>query len=94
MTAVAGALWISLAGSHVVRTGITRDDRSRVGQLLAATPLPTRTYLLSEFVSNLAVLLPVPPTRWPTRFDPSRTQVRRLRARTRVRRWSRTTWRV
>jgi hypothetical protein len=57
VTAVASALWISLAGFYVIRTSIARDERSRVGQLLAATPLPTRTYLLAKFVSNLAMLL-------------------------------------
>ncbi|MFD0485362.1 hypothetical protein ACFQ46_22425 [Kineococcus sp. GCM10028916] len=57
VTAVASALWISLAGFYVIRTSIARDERSRVGQLLAATPLPTRTYLLAKFAGNLGVLL-------------------------------------
>ena len=57
VTAVASALWISLAGFYVIRTSIARDERSRVGQLLAATPVSTRSYLLGKFVSNLAMLL-------------------------------------
>ncbi|MFC7585473.1 hypothetical protein ACFQYP_18340 [Nonomuraea antimicrobica] len=37
-TALAGALWLTLGGFYVVRKGIARDEETRVGQILAATP--------------------------------------------------------
>ncbi|WP_433389164.1 ABC transporter permease [Micromonospora sp. KLBMP9576] len=56
VTALAGALWLSLGGFYVVRTAIARDERSGVGQLLAATPLRMSGYLVGKFLSNLLVL--------------------------------------
>ncbi|MGN9912831.1 hypothetical protein ACTMTJ_35380 [Phytohabitans sp. LJ34] len=56
VTALAGALWLSAAGFYVVRTAIARDERTGVGQLLAATPLRTPAYLVGKFLSNLLVL--------------------------------------
>jgi hypothetical protein len=56
VTALAGALWLSAAGFYVVRTAIARDERTGVGQLLAATPLRTSAYLVGKFLSNLLVL--------------------------------------
>ena len=56
LTALAGALWLSFAGFYVVRGAITRDERTGVGQLLAATPVRTVTYLFGKFLSNLLVL--------------------------------------
>ncbi|MFC8720687.1 hypothetical protein [Kitasatospora sp. NPDC057198] len=55
-TALAGALWLTFAGFHVVRGGISRDAATRVGQVLAATPLRTGGYLFAKFLSNLLVL--------------------------------------
>ncbi|MEH1128950.1 hypothetical protein [Micromonospora sp. CPCC 206061] len=56
VTALAGALWLSAGGFYVVRTAIARDERSGVGQLLAATPLRTSGYLVGKYLSNLLVL--------------------------------------
>ncbi|OKI10237.1 hypothetical protein A6A06_01880 [Streptomyces sp. CB02923] len=55
-TALACGLWISLGGFYVVRNSIERDRRTRVGQLLAATPVRTWAYLAGKFLSNLMVL--------------------------------------
>ncbi|MFI2185744.1 hypothetical protein [Streptomyces sioyaensis] len=55
-TALAGALWISLGGFYLVRNSLERDRRTRVGQLLAATPLRTWEYLAGKFLSNLLLL--------------------------------------
>ncbi|WP_067179813.1 hypothetical protein [Microtetraspora niveoalba] len=55
-TALAGALWLTTGGFYVVRDAIARDERTRVGQLLAATALRTPTYLLGKFLSNFLVL--------------------------------------
>lgn len=56
VTALAGALWLSTGGFYVVRTAIARDERTGVGQLLAATPLRTSGYLVGKYLSNLLVL--------------------------------------
>ncbi|MFJ9696326.1 hypothetical protein [Kitasatospora sp. NPDC101183] len=55
-TALAGALWLTFGGFYVVRSGIGRDTTTRVGQILAATPLRTSGYLAAKFLSNLLVL--------------------------------------
>ena len=55
-TALAGGLWLMLAGFYVVRGTIDRDQRTGVGQILAATPLRNAGYLAGKFCSNLLVL--------------------------------------
>ena len=56
VTALAGVLWLTLGGFYVVRDVVARDERTRVGQLLAATPLRMVTYLAGKWLSNLLVL--------------------------------------
>ncbi|MFE4519849.1 hypothetical protein ACFRMQ_37440 [Kitasatospora sp. NPDC056783] len=56
VTSLAGALWLTFGGFYVVRGAIARDGTSRVGQILAATPLRTSGYLFAKFLSNLLVL--------------------------------------
>jgi hypothetical protein len=55
-TALAGGLWLMFAGFYVVRGTIARDQRTGVGQILAATPLRNTGYLAGKFCSNLLVL--------------------------------------
>jgi hypothetical protein len=55
-TALAGSLWLTLGGFYVVRKGIGRDEETRVGQILAATPLRTPAYLAAKFLSGFLVL--------------------------------------
>ncbi|MFD8545047.1 hypothetical protein [Streptomyces sp. NPDC059649] len=55
-TALAAGLWLSLGGFFLVRNALDRDRTTRVGQLLAATPLRTSRYLAGKFLSNLMVL--------------------------------------
>ena len=55
-TALAGGLWLMFAGFYVVRGTIARDQRTGVGQILAATPLRNAGYLAGKFLSNLLVL--------------------------------------
>lgn len=54
--ALAGALIFSFVGFYIVRTSISRDRETRVGEILAATRLSNGVYLLAKFVSNLLVL--------------------------------------
>jgi hypothetical protein len=48
--------FLGLAGFYLVKSAIDRDRRTRVGQLLAATPLSRVGYTLAKALSNLAVL--------------------------------------
>jgi len=48
--------FLSLAGFYVVKNSIQRDSDSRVGQILAATPMRKDFYTLAKTVSNFAVL--------------------------------------
>ena len=54
--ALAGAAMFTLMGFFVVRTSISRDRDTRVGEILAATRLSNLSYLLAKFVSNVLVL--------------------------------------
>ena len=56
VTALAGALWLMIAGFYVVRSAIARDQQTGVGQILAATALRNAGYLAGKLVSNLMVL--------------------------------------
>ncbi|MEQ4301482.1 hypothetical protein ABNF97_08835 [Plantactinospora sp. B6F1] len=56
VTALAGALWLTVAGFYVIRGALVRDQRTGVGELLATTPLSRPGYLLGKFLSNLLVL--------------------------------------
>jgi hypothetical protein len=56
VAALVGATCFSLAGFYIVRYAIARDERTGVGQLLAATPMPTVVYFAGKFLSNLMVL--------------------------------------
>jgi hypothetical protein len=48
--------FFSLAGFYFVKNTIERDRQTRVGQILAATPISKFTYALGKMLSNLAVL--------------------------------------
>jgi hypothetical protein len=50
------AVFLSLIGFYVVKNTIQRDRETRVGQILAATPMSRSFYTLSKVLSNLAVL--------------------------------------
>ncbi|MDG6107494.1 hypothetical protein Daura_48845 [Dactylosporangium aurantiacum] len=56
VTALTSALWLTLVGFYLVRDAVARDERTGVGQLLAAGPLRTPVYLAGKFASNLLVL--------------------------------------
>jgi len=55
MTLVA-TTFLSLAGFYVVKNTIERDRLTRVGQILAATPLSKLRYVFGKMASNFAVL--------------------------------------
>ena len=51
-----GSVFLSLIGFYVVKNTIQRDRETRVGRILAATPMSRSFYTLSKALSNLAVL--------------------------------------
>jgi hypothetical protein len=51
-----GTVWGTLVGFYVVKNSIQRDRQTRVGQILATTPMSKSFYTLSKMLSNLAVL--------------------------------------
>lgn len=56
MTALLAGLVLSLFGFYLVKNSISRDRVSRVGEILAATPLRIPAYTLGKAGSNLLVL--------------------------------------
>ena len=48
--------FLTLAGFYVVKNCVRRDEETRVGQILAATPIRKPTYILGKALSNFFVL--------------------------------------
>lgn len=55
-TASVATLFVGLFGFYAVSNAVNRDLRTRVGQMLASTPLASGTYLFGRFLGNLAYL--------------------------------------
>jgi len=55
-TALLGAVFVGLAGFYVVSNAVARDARSRVGSILAATPLRSGEYIAGKFLGNVLFL--------------------------------------
>jgi hypothetical protein len=49
-------VFLSLAGFYIVSNSIHRDQQTRVGRVLAATPMSSFSYMLAKALSNFAVL--------------------------------------
>ena len=56
LLAMVGSTFISLAGFYFVKNTIQRDRETRVGEILASTPLSRFLYILSKVLSNFVVL--------------------------------------
>ena len=56
LMAVCCSTFLSLAGFWVVKGSVQRDTDTRVGQILAATPMQRTFYTLAKTASNFAVL--------------------------------------
>ena len=50
------SMWLTLVGFYIVKNTIQRDRETRVGQILATTPISKSFYTLSKTLSNFAVL--------------------------------------
>ncbi len=47
---------LSLAGFYIVKGSILRDEQTRVGQILASTPMSKGFYTVAKWLGNFAVL--------------------------------------
>ncbi len=56
LMAVCSSIMLTLVGFYLVRGSISRDRKTEVGQIVAATPIGKSTYMISKFLSNAAVL--------------------------------------
>ena len=56
MVSLVTTLFVSLIGFYIVKNAVERDRHTRVGQVLAATPLSKTVYMLGKLTSNFAVL--------------------------------------
>lgn len=54
--ALLASIFLSLVGFYLVKNAVTRDRVTRVGEILAATPLPRPVYTLGKTLSNFLVL--------------------------------------
>jgi len=54
--ATVATTFFSLVGFYIVRNCIQRDEQTRVGQILAATPVTKSEYTAGKALSNFAVL--------------------------------------
>jgi hypothetical protein len=57
MVSLVATTFISLVGFYIVKNAVDRDRQTRVGEILAGTPLTKVPYLLGKFLSNFAVLV-------------------------------------
>jgi len=56
LMALVATTFLSLAGFYVVKNTIDRDRQTRVGQILASTPMSKFSYIAGKWLSNFSVL--------------------------------------
>jgi hypothetical protein len=56
MMTLVSTLFVSLVGFYIVKNAILRDEQTRVGRILASTPMSRPFYTLAKTLSNFAVL--------------------------------------
>jgi len=56
LMALVGGTFLSLVGFYIVKNSILRDQDTRVGRILATTPMTKSFYTLAKMASNFAVL--------------------------------------
>jgi hypothetical protein len=57
MVSLVATTFLSLVGFYIVKNAVDRDRQTRVGEILAGTPLTKVSYFLGKFLSNFAVLV-------------------------------------
>ncbi len=53
------SIFLSLIGFYLINSGIKKDIETRVGQIVASTPISNFKYLLSKVLSNFMLLLTI-----------------------------------
>ena len=53
---VTASIFLSLVGFYIVKNSLQRDVQTRVGQILATTPMRKSFYTVAKMISNFAVL--------------------------------------
>jgi hypothetical protein len=56
MMTLVGSMFLTLVGFYIVKNAILRDELTRVGQILATTPMSRSFYTLAKTISNFVVL--------------------------------------
>ena len=56
MVAMTTTVLVALVGFYIVKNAVDRDRQTRVGEILATTPISRAQYLLGKLISNFAVL--------------------------------------
>lgn len=56
VTALCATMFLTLIGFYIVKNTIQRDEQTRVGQILATTPMTKSFYTIAKMISNFAVL--------------------------------------
>ena len=59
VTAIMTSIFLSLIGFYLVNSGIKNDLETKVGQMIAATPITNFRYLISKVISNFLLLLTI-----------------------------------
>jgi len=54
---ISASVFLSLAGFYIVKNSVERDVRTRVGQILASTPINKSVYTVAKMISNFSVLM-------------------------------------
>lgn len=57
LVALVTTCFVSLVGFYIVKNSIERDRLTRVGEILASTPLKKDSYTVGKFLSNFAILV-------------------------------------
>lgn len=59
VTAIMTSIFLSLVGFYLINNSISNDQKTKMGQLVAATPVRNFQYLLAKVLSNFLVLLTI-----------------------------------
>ena len=59
VTAIMASVFLSLLGFYLVNSGIKKDIQTRIGHIVAATPISNFKYLLAKTLSNFLVLFSI-----------------------------------
>lgn len=57
VTAIMTSIFLSLIGFYLINSGIKKDIETKVGQIVASTPISNFKYLMSKMLSNFMLLL-------------------------------------